>query len=292
MSRAITSTLAGQAFGQELTSHAVDPTTGGQGGYANDLTTWLNNQGYVTKQVIAIVLEAPQFFQYMNNPSKWIEILRAMFETHVRTIEGLRSGIEYTFEGHPVGGAGEEQEEVTNATRQRSEPVIGLVDKIGRPFQNFLRCWGQYGMMDPDTKYALASNGANAPANEPWSAEKYTATVLFFEPDAAHKKVEKAWLCTNMMPHNNGDEDGRRDLTQGGELLNLSIPFTAITQTGAGVRVLAQSMLDTLYRTNANPHLRNAFIQGQDSDVAATAEGYANTVATVADGATSIPVNP
>lgn len=291
MSRSITQLLGQQAFGEQLTQYVADPTIGGQGGYANDLTTWLNNQAYVSKQVIAIVLEAPGFFNLMSNPTKWVEILRAMFETHVRTIEGLNSGIEYEFEEHPVGGAGEVQEEVVNARRARSNPVIGLVDKVGLPFQNFLRCWGQYGMMDPDTKYALASNLDTTPS-APWTADMYTATVLFFEPDAAHKRVTKAWLSTNMMPHSNGEESGRRDLTAGGELLNLSIEFTALTQTGTGVRALAQSMLDALNRTNANPLLRAAFLEGQDSDVAAAQDSYANTVASVADSAITTPQNP
>jgi len=39
-----------------------------------------------------------------------------------------------------------------------------------------------------------------------------------------------------MMPHSNGEEDGRRDMTAAGELLTLSIEFTALTQTGVGVR--------------------------------------------------------
>src|ERR1700752_3607841 len=291
MTRIVNQLLKNQTFDNTLSQYVSDPTYGGQGGYANDLTQWLNNQAYVSKQVFAIVMEAPSFFNLMNPPNKWVEILRALFETHVKTIEGLHSGIEYDFDEHPVGGAGEVQHEVVNARRTQSVPVITVIDKVGLPFQNFLRCWGQYGMMDPDTKYALASNLDNTPPG-PWTAEKYTATVLFIEPDAAHKRVVKAWLCTNMMPKSNGDEDGRRDLTASGEILTLSIEFTAITQTGVGVKALAQSLLDLLNRTNANPYQRQAFIDGQDSDVAAAQDTYANTVASVADSAITDPISP
>jgi len=291
MARSSATLLGSQAFGEQLTQFATDPTYGGQGGWANDLTQWLNNQAYVSKQVFAIVMEAPGFFNLMSDPNKWVEILRAFFETHVRTIEGLHSGVEYEFEEHPVGGAGEVQHEVVNARRTPSAPVVSVIDKVGLPFQNFFRSWGQYGMMDPDTKYALASNLDNTPS-EPWTADQYTATVLFIEPDASHNRVVKAWLCTNMMPHSNGEEDGRRDMTAAGELLTLSIEFTALTQTGVGVRTLAQSMLDNLNQTNANPYLRESFISDQDSDVAVAQDDYANTMAEVADTAVSLPVNP
>ena len=292
MTTRATATLLGQqAFGAQLTQYAVDPTNGGQGGWANDLTQWLNNQAYVSKQVFAITMEAPGFFQYMTDPDKWVEILRAFFETHVRTIEGLHSGIEAEFEEHPVGGAGEVQHEVVNARRTPSAPVVSVVDKIGLPFQNFFRSWIQYGMMDPDTKYALATNLATSP-QAPWTADMFTTTVMFIEPDASHTRVVKAWLCTNMMPHSNGEEDGRRDLTAAGELLTLSIEFTALTQTGVGVKVLAQSLLSALNMTNANPYLRPAFIQAQDSDVAAAPDSYAATLAEVADTAITNPVSP
>jgi len=291
MTRASAILLGSQAFGSQLTQFALDPTYGGQGGYANDLTQWVNNQAYVSKQVIAIVMEAPGFFNLMSDPDVWVRILRAFFETQVRTIEGLNSGLETEFEEHPVGGAGEVQHEIVNARRTQSVPVVSVVDKLGLPFQNFFRSWIQYGMMDPDTKYALASNLSDTP-DLPWTADMYTATVLFIEPDAAHKRVNKAWLCTNMMPHGNGEEAGRRDLTTAGELLTLSIEFTALTQTGVGVRSLAQSLLDQLLLTNANPLLRPAFIDGMDSDVAAAQDTYANTVAAVSDAAITTPVNP
>lgn len=291
MTRKTATLLGSQAFGSQLSQYVTDPTYGGQGGWANDLTQWLNNQAYVSKQVFAIVLEAPGFFNQMSDPSKWIEILRAFFETHVRTIEGLNSGIELTFDEHPVGGAGEVQHEPVDAKRTPSEPVISVVDKVGLPFQNFIRNWIQYGIMDPDTKYALASNLDNAD-DRPWTAEQYTATVLFIEPDASHTRVVKAWLCTNMMPHNNGEETGRRDLTSPGELLTLSIPFTALTQVGVGVRSLAQSLLDNLNRSNANPYLRPAHVDGIDSDVAASDTSYANTMATVADTAIDDSISP
>lgn len=291
MTRKTATLLGDQAFGSQLSQYVTDPTYGGQGGWANDFTQWLNNQAYVSKQLIAVVIESPAFFNLMSDPNKWVEVLRAFFETHVRTIEGLNSGLEVEFEEHPVGGAGEVQHEPVNVRRAQSNPSISVVDKVGLPFQNFFRSWIQYGIMDPDTKYALASNLDNTDPG-PWTADKYTATVLFFEPDAAHKRVVKAWLCTNMMPHGNGEESGRRDLTAAGELLTLTIEFTAMTQTGTGVRALAQTILDNLNRSNANPYLRKAFLNGIDSDVAVATDTYANTMAAVADSAIVNNVSP
>lgn len=293
MTRKVADLLGSQAFGDQLTQNVIDPSFGGQGGYAPNLAQWLNNQAYVSKPTIAVVLEAPGFFSLMTDPNKWVEILRAVFETHVRTIEGLRSGITWTFDEHAVGRGGEVQQEVVDAKRERSEPVIGLIDKAGLPFQNFFRIWGQYGMMDPETGFALASN-INITDNQPWLADKYTATVMFFEPDMAHKRVVKAWLCTNMMPMNNGDEDGSRDPTAPGTFLELSIPFTALTQVGTGPKLLAQTLLDAMNRTNANPYQRAAFIDGMDAEVAAVDQNvsYASTIQTVVDTQIETSVAP
>jgi len=291
MTRATATTLGTQAFGQYMTQNVLDPTYGGQNGWANDYTQWLNNHAYISRQIVPVVMQAPGFFQYMQDPLKWVQILRAFFETHARSIEGLNSGLEWEFEDHPVGGAGEVQSEVANARRQVSEPTVGVIEKDGLPFQNFLKFWGQYGMMDPDTKYALASNLSDDD-DTIWTPDKYTATVMFFEPDARHRRVTKAWLCTNMMPRSSGEETGRRDLTAGGELLTLSIQFTALTQTGVGVRALAQSLLDAMNVSNPNPYLRAAFLDSIDSDVAAATDSYATTIQTVADQAVTDSVAP
>ena len=52
-------------------------------------------------------------------------------------------------------------------------------------------------------------------------------TILFVEPDFAHKEVE-AWLCTNMFPKAAGEVTGKRDLSAAGEMLTYSVEMPSM----------------------------------------------------------------
>lgn len=254
------------------TATMLDPEFGGQQGYAPNLSQWVSNQAYVKNNLVCILLEPPRFFQVMPNPEKWTAVLKSILETHSKKIEGFKAGLTAEFEEHEVGGAGEMQQELTDVKRDRTEPSFIVTEKEGRPIQNFLHQWIQYGMMDPDTKTALAGTLSNLPSD--FLADWYTATILVFEPDKLHKKVVKSWITTNMMPKATGDIDGGRDLSSSKEILEITIEFTGISQTGEGTNRFAQQLLNNIVIENANPYLRAPFISQVDSNVKAAGEGY------------------
>lgn len=246
---------------------------GGQNGYAPNLAEYVSNGAYVRQQMVCLLLEAPSGFQFLPDPNFWVGTLKAMFELHAKSIDGLKSGLEVEFGAeNAVGGAGEMQQDITNATRMRSEPTFNWTDKYGRPMQNFLKEWITMLMMDPDTKIPGIFSLPNVkPPNA--LADMASATALFYEADPTNTVISKAWLSTNMMPKSSGDEEGKRDLTAGKEQLDLSIAFTAITSSNFGVKAFAQSILDRINFTNANPALRPSFLQNVSADVAAAATG-------------------
>lgn len=287
MSR-ITDALQGQkAFGKNSTQPMLDLSFGGQHGWAPNLTEWVSNQAYVRRPLVPILLEAPGFFQLMPDPAKWVQALKSLVELHCRTIDGFNAEITVDFDNHPVGGAGELQDEVTNATRARSEPSFGFVEKYGNPIQTLLSAWIQYGMMDPDTKYALVSTLSGTKPDD-LLADWSTMSMLFFEPDPLHRKVVKSWVTTNMMPKSTGEITGKRDLTSASELLNLTIAFTGISQFNLGSNVFAQSILDKINLTHANPILRPSFISSISNDVdAASTTGYKAELEEL--GSTAVP---
>ena len=272
MARLQDTLLENKAFSRGRTAYMVDPRNGGQHGYAPDLRSWISNAAYVQHHTFCILLEAPRFFRFMNEQDVHVGTLRAMLELHSRSIEGLNSTVTAEFAGTPVGGAGEEQEELVDMKRAPSKPVHTLHEKAGRPFQNFLEFWMTYGGMDPASKVAnVGTLAGNRPTD--MLPDEYTATCLYIEPDPLHRKVMKSWLCTNMFPRSTGDITGRRDLTSAMPLLELGVEFTALTQIGLGVDTLAQKIMDTINVTNANPNLRAAFIQEIHADVAKV-KGY------------------
>lgn len=247
---------------------------GGQHGWCPNLVEWVSNQAYVSRPVICLLVEAPRMFTVMPDPQKWIASLKALFEVHARSIEGLNAGLTVETDEHPVGGAGEQQEEVVNVTRERTQPRFTFIEKYGRPIQKLLDYWIRYGLMDPETKFALLSTLNNREVTD-LLADWYTATCLFIEPDPLHKKVNKAWLTTNMFPKGTGEITAKRDLTAGQEILTLDIEFAGISQVGDGVNAFAQQILNSINITNADPFSKPAFVNNISADVeAASTTGY------------------
>lgn len=266
MSRLTNALLGNQAYAVGATHPMLDMTYGGQFGWSPDYSQWVSNQAYVRKNLICILLEAPKFFTLMPNSPVWFQTLKSMVELMPISIEGMNGTIEVEFDQHNVGGAGEVQHEVTNATRTRSDPTFTYIEKYGLPIQTFLSAWIQYGMMDPETKTALITTlGGQAPAD--LLADWFTMSCLFMEPDPSGTKVVKSWVSTNMMPHGTGEMISKRDLNSASELLTLSINFTALSQFSLGTDIFAQKILTAINQTNANPMLRPSFIQGIDPNV-------------------------
>ena len=281
--------LAGKAATRGMNNPILDPTYGGQMGFGPDLRYWVNNANQKQQNLIPILIEAPRGFQYLNNPEKRVEILRAMVEIHPRSIEGLDASMNVQVDGTPVSGDGQQQQEFVNVTREVSQPTFVWDEKYGRPFGLTLEDWVSQTMADPATKVA---NVVTIDGNRPTDMlpDQYAMTMLFIEPDPTMRSVIKAFLCTNMFPQGKvGDYTGRRDITQPLQLVQYSQQFTALTQVGAGVNLIAQSVLEGININNANPNMRAAFIQEISKDVLASANGYGKQVADFAANAISIP---
>lgn len=277
MGRITEALLDQKAFGKNIDHAMLDLSYGGQFGWSPNHEQWVSNQAYVPRNLVCILLEAPRFFELMPEPQKWRDTLKALFELHPKSIEGFNAALTVETETHAVGGAGEMQDEVTNVVRARTEPSFTFVEKAGMPIQTFLHNWITYGLMDPDTKYAMAGT-LQGERPQDMLPDWYSATCLFFEPDPLHRKVVKSWVTANMFPKETGEITGKRDLTTAGAILNLTIPFTGISQFNLGTNKFAQSILDKINLANANPYLKPSFVQGIDSNVSETADGYAKNI--------------
>lgn len=272
MSR-LTDALLSGAMSRDLDKPMLDLQFGGQQGWAPNLVEWQSNAAYVSRPLVCVLLEVPRLFKVMPNPEKWTASLKSLFELHARTIDGFNAGLKVDFDEHPVGGAGEQHQEYTNVTRERSTPKFTFIEKYGRPIQTLLDYWIRYGMMDENTKFALASTLNNGDVTD-LLPDWYTATCLFFVPDPLHKKIDKAWITTNMAPMGTGEIVGKRDLTTAQEVLTLDIEFTGISQYGLGINSFAQGILDGINTNNADPYMRPSFVPGVAADVAAANKGY------------------
>lgn len=270
----------GKAYAKGRTAPMVNLKNGGQFGWMPDMPAYVSNAQYVRRNLIARVIEAPRGFQDLPDPNYWYETFKALIELHPRTIEGLAAGLTAEFVEQPFGGANEMQEDISNVTRQRSTPSFGYIEKYGRAINAFYAGWIQWLMMDPNTKAPLVTTLGKKPSD---LLPDYTgATILFLEPDPTQTKVDKAWLVTNMMPKSDGPVEGRRDLTSAGNNVEFNVEFTGIAQWGNGVSQFAQTILDQMNLTGANPNQRPAFVNKIMAAVQDSAAGYAEGIAAAA----------
>lgn len=280
--------LAGKAAGRGMNNPILDPTYGGQMGYGPDYRYWLNNANLKQQPVIPILFEAPRAFSYLNNPEKRIAILRAIVELHPRSIEGLDATMNVAVDGTPVSGDGQQQQEFVNVTREQSQPTFVWDDKYGRPIGLTLEDWVTQCMADPATKIAnVVTLSGDRPTD--MLPDQYAMTMMFIEPDPTMRYVMKAFLCANMFPQGKiADYTAKRDITQQQNLVQYSQQFTALTQVGAGVNSLGQSVLEGININNANPNMRAAFIKEISKDVLAAANGYAKQIAEFAANSVTV----
>lgn len=264
-------------YGQESTNAKgmvdISQLQSGQNGYRPDLEGFTNNASYIKKNLLAVLVQAPRGFQHLPNPELWVGTLKALIELHPQSIEGIQSTLEVEYSQTPVGGAGEQQEDVANVTRSRTVPSFTFVEKYGKPINAFLSGWITNLLMDPETKVPNVMTRAGEKPTD-LLPDYGSATVLFIEPDPTQTRVVHAWLSTNVMPKTAGEVTARRDLTAAGETTTYTIEFTSMTQEGYGVNLFAQRYLDEMNMSAVNPNLKPAFVDQIEADVRGAESGY------------------
>lgn len=233
------------------------PRIGMVGSDGKSYGEWISNHAYIRRNVIPVMLQSPRFFDFMYDSDQFVSTLKALMEVHPLTIEGLQSGLTVETDEHPIGAAGEQQEEVTNVTRARSQITYTFKERAGRSINKFLNIYIRYGMMDPDTKIPNVAKYISdiEDVGNMYTPDFYTCTMLYIEPDILHKVVTNAWLCTNMFPKSDGEVIGKRDIRSAAETPEYSIEFASITMNNEGVLKLADSILRELTVLNNIPDL-------------------------------------
>ena len=275
----------GQGYAKDALAPMSNLALGGHMGWAPEYTEIINSTAYIRKNAVVILVSAPTGFDFLENPEYWRASLRALFELHPKVVEGMAKGLEVEFGAEtPVGAAGEMQEHATDVKRARTQLSITWDEKEGMPISNLLEGWITELIMDPNTKVANVMTRANRPAD--LRPDVQGATLLIYEPNNTHDAPTKAWLGTNIMPKNNGENIARRDMLSAAELTTYNIPFTGVWQTGTGVLALAQRIMSAINLTGANPNNRPAFVDAIDANILVGKKSYENGVENL--GATAV----
>lgn len=221
---------------------------------------WIQNSSYISRNLYPVVIRTPGIFDVLTDDKLGNKLrnLYVALMTHLPlTIDGFKATVTLETIENRIGAGGEFHEEFNKSTRERTTITKTYVEKLGKVINRFWDFMIRYGIMDPDTQSALITTLDIKPGHldkgELFTANYYTGTMLYIEPDMINKNVVEAFLCQNVAPKSAGEITGKRDLSTGGESKEYSIEFTSITTSNESVRAGAQSILDKMTIFNRNP---------------------------------------
>jgi len=266
------------------TTRALNLAEGGQQGPLTDPKKWTSSATYVRQKLIAVLIEAPRFMQYMDNGEERIAMLKAIVELLPTSVTGLSSKLDVTFSESKVSNAGEMHHTMTQVVRTPSTPSFVLPEKEGKAIFNFFTQWITELLADPETGHPglITKEKYISEGSPEFLPDAVSMSVLFFEPSKDLTRVTSAWLCANMQPKTSGDDAGERVIGEANATVEHTIEFTATTQIGKAVIDLAQKYLDDLNQKGFRPEALPAFYDKVSSDVEAGAESYKQKVEDVA----------
>lgn len=229
------------------------PVFGGVAPDGSAIDTWVSNHGYVSQDIIPVVLKTPLFFDFLENPNKWKNTWKAIFQKHAISITGLSSGLTVETDEEEIGGTGEFYESIKDTKKARSVIVIELKDRMHKTIQRFIDFCIRYGQKDYLTKKPLITNYIDdiSEIAGGYTPDYYTGTILFIEPDVSRKTVVDAWFSTQIYFKGNGERTGKRQLSAGGEGLTMSLTLASVTLSTEKVMELAENILPTLKTISA-----------------------------------------
>lgn len=279
-----TDTLLAQntGYGADRKTPMVNPGRPGQFGHSIEPAEHISATQYVRKNLVIRLLEAPRGFNDLPNPNVWRQTLKSILETHPNTVEGFNSQLSVEYVSTAFGGAGEEQETVSDVKRARTTPSFSFTERYGRPISVFIDQWILELFGDPNTKYPNVCTRTNKPTD--LLSDYRTCSFIAFEPDPTFRYIDKAWLVVNAGPKGGAPMEGRRDQNSPGENLTFTLELTSISFVGRGVDELAQIFLDEMAPTLVNPNNRKAIYEKVDATVDGNAApfGYAENIAAMA----------
>lgn len=258
-------------FNPNALAPQVNATIGGQMGPMVNQGAYIQNAAYIRKNVIAKVVSFPRWVEYMDSPNVYREAIKAFFEVHSK-IDGLNKSLTAEFAEQSIGAGGHRQYDLTKVLETQSDITHTVTDKYGQVYRDLFDFWLRYGMQDPIAQVPLVSIINDSV--EDALPDLYCATILYFEPCPLHKKVQNAWLCTNMAPRMGVTDEGRKDLESAGDMVEAGIGFTSLQTCSWAVNQWAQEEFDKMNREGLNPMTRESYITAIDADVNATKVGY------------------
>ncbi|AXH70777.1 tail tube protein [Vibrio phage BONAISHI] len=239
----------------------VDGRKGGQQGHMANTRTWESSLYHTKQKLIAVLLQAPAGFRYLDDGDYYAALLKSAIETMATSITGLNQTTTMETEDTVQGYGGEVMQTPTLVSRSRSEPAMTFPELEGKPLTDLFRTIQTKLVMEPGTTRVGVMDQAAyiAAGSPPITAADRSFVTLFIEPNRSLTGVESAYMCANMMPIEVPDEISN-EVGSPNEINNLEINFTALTIVNDSVKALALQYLNSINKYGYNPTSQTPFV--------------------------------
>ena len=290
--------LVGDNTSTGISSNALasNLTQSGQLGVGVKFTKLDGATPAVFNPVVCIVLNTPSMW---DKYPKLQEMLRAIVETHAKTISGIDFGYTLETTDTPVGHDGQTLKVPTRTTRGAVNPSITVPEYPGMPVYNLFKQW-IFDIQHPDTNAsALPANiGDTARLQDSdipgWFMSAYSMSMICiqYDPSGLPDRIYDACVITNMFPTEIGEIGFERSIGQT-KPMERSINFSGLVQHNEMTKALGISVAKMLnmHKVNYNfalPGLagstkastgnEKAFLGGGDTTIRSNAGIYAETI--------------
>lgn len=219
----------------------------------------------VFNPVVCVVLQVPRMWDRW---PKMQETLRALMETHAKSITGIDFGYTLATDETPVGHDGQTLKVPTRTSRGGVTPSAVFQEYPGMPVYNLFRQW-MFDIQHPDTNSSLlpsnmlsqsgteavgtgTTNYKDMPA---WYMSAYSMSCLFiqYDPSGLPDRIYDAYIIANMFPTGMGDIGFERTINQT-TIKERTIEFTGLVQHNENTRELGYRVAEmlALHKINYN----------------------------------------
>ncbi len=233
---------------------------------------------------IIIVTQAPTFWS--RYPKKQ-EFLKALVETHAKSVTGIDFGYTLNTAENPFGHDSQQIATPTNTVRSAVAPSMVFPEVHGMLVYDFFKDW-IWDIQNPDTNSsslpAIMQSESDMPA---WTSTAYSMSFVAIIPDPTGipDRILDAAFYTNVVPREIGEVGFGRTIAQT-ETKDRTINFTGIVQHNHntrhyGIAIMRMLNMHKVDYTHALPGLAgttNPLDGGIDQELLATGGIYYETM--------------
>lgn len=204
----------------------------------------------VFNPAIAVVLSVPTMWDPW---PKLQENLKALMETHAKSITGIDFSYSLETADTPVGHDGQQLSVPTRTTRSQVSPSVTFTEYAGMPIYNLFLTWIK-DIQHPDTNASALPTKITSNGDVPgWYMSSYSMSMLFIQPDPTGlpDRIQDAFIVANMFPKDIGEIGIQRSLGTT-EMKERSISFTGIVQHNENTRELGYRVAEMLQMERIN----------------------------------------